>query len=38
MQGSYTPPDHKIVLSNVLLLGGEGKKKVYDVNTRLRAG
>ena len=37
MQGSYAPPDHKIVLSNVLLLAGEGKKKLYDVNTSLRA-
>ena len=36
MRGAYTPPDHKQVLSDVLLLSGEGKKKLYDVNTSLR--
>eukprot|EP00966_Prymnesium_polylepis_P261681 6045132-Prymnesium_polylepis.1 len=37
MKGAYTPPDHKIVMSNVLLLSGEGQKKVFDLNTSLRA-
>ena len=37
MQGSYTPPDKKIVLSNVLMLGAEGKKRLLDVNASLRA-
>jgi hypothetical protein len=37
MRGAYTPPDHKLVVSNVLLLSGEGKKKLFDVNTALRA-
>ena len=37
MRGAYTPPDHKIVMSNVLLLSGEGKKKLFDVNNSLRA-
>ena len=37
MRGAYTPPDHKIIMSNVLLLSGEGKKKLFDVNTSLRA-
>ena len=37
MRGAYTPPCHKIVKSNVLLLSGEGQKKLFDVNTSLRA-
>ena len=37
MKGAYTPPDHKLVLSNVLLLSKEGQMKLYDVNTSLRA-
>ena len=37
MRGAYIPPDHKRVLSDVLLLSGEGKKKLFDVNTSLRA-
>lgn len=37
MKGAYTPPDHKRVLSDVLLLSAEGKAKLYDVNTSLRA-
>lgn len=37
MMGSYTPPDHKIVLSNVLQLSGEGMQKVVAKNTALRA-
>ena len=36
MRGAYTPPDHKITMSNVLILSGEGKKKLHDVNTSLR--
>jgi hypothetical protein len=37
MRGAYTPPDHKQVHTAVLLLSGEGKKKLFDINTRLRA-
>ena len=36
MHGAYTPPDHTTVLSHVVLLGGEGKQKLFDVNTSLR--
>ena len=35
MHGSYTPPDEKTVLSHVVLLGAEGKQKLFDVNTAL---
>jgi len=37
MRGAYTPPDQKITTANVLLLSGQGKKKLVDVNTSLRA-
>ena len=37
MKGAYTPPDHKRVLSEVLLLSGEGKAKLCEVNTWLRS-
>jgi hypothetical protein len=36
MQGSYVPPDATTTLNHVVLLGSEGKKKLYDVNTSLR--
>ena len=36
MQGSYEPPDATTTLSHVVLLGGEGRKKLFDVNTPLR--
>ena len=37
MMGAYTPPSHHIINSNVLLLSGEGKQKLFDLNTRVRA-
>ena len=36
LKGAYVPPDHKINYSNMLVLSGEGKQKLYDVNTKLR--
>ena len=29
MHGSYTPPDRMTVLSHVVLLGAEGKQKLF---------
>ena len=37
MRGAYKPPCHLLVKSNVLLLSGEGQKKLFDINTSLRA-
>lgn len=37
MKGSYTPPCHKLVMSNVLQLSGEGQKNVFKVVMSLRA-
>lgn len=37
MKGSYTPPMHHTINANVLMLSAEGQKKLFDINTKLRA-
>ena len=35
MHGSYTPPDRQTVLSHVVLLGAEGKLKLFAQHHRI---
>lgn len=36
MRGAYTPPDHKIVLSNVMMLSALGHENLKAINASLR--
>ena len=37
MKGAYTPPDRKHIMAGVLSLSAQGKAKLIEVNTMLRA-
>ena len=37
LKGAYTPPEHKMVVKQMLVLSGEGKTRLIDINRSLQA-